>query len=333
MFDGECKTRIFNLQNGNINFVTPNYIPSFSSRDDRYLKDRINALLPEIPQQVILISAYDYHNLKMDGHITSQYIKESFNDKLLFLDSGGYELQFSDSDDWTPLRYKQIIEELHPSFFVGYDRIPSYDNLSDTCSLIGESVNFIKDYPRGRVLLIHFSLKNNPQKEISSFANTLQEHSDYFDILGIPEREIGANVIQRAKFISCLRNELDKRGIVKPIHIFGCSDPVSMVLFVLSGADFFDGLGWIKYAFDLDNLRTCEKSQLPFLKCDCIACNNVNWNNVSLEEYEYRLLIHNLYAYDNFFFDLREAIIHNETAKFIGKMGISTQIKEVLEGF
>lgn len=333
MFDGEYNTRIFEFKNGNIKFITPNYIPSFSSREDHYLKERINALLHEIPQEVILISAYDYYNLKRNGHITTKFIGKSLKEKLLFLDSGGYELQFSDNDEWTPLKYKQTIEEINPTFFVGFDRIPSYEKLSDTNSLIYESVEFLKDYSgSGRVLLMHFSLMNNPQKEIQSFVKILQKFSNYFDILGIPEREIGTNIFQRIQFVSCLRKELDKNEILKPIHIFGCSDPLSVILLTLSGADIFDGLGWIKYAFDVKNLRTMERSQLPFLNCDCIACKNVNWYNISAEEYENRLLIHNLYAYDNFFFDFREAIINNEIPKFIEEIKLSSSFDQILEG-
>lgn len=332
MFEGEYNTRIFDFKKGNVNFITPNYIPSFSSREDHYLKERINALLDEIPQQVILISAYDYYNLKRAGHITTKFIEKSFKEKLLFLDSGGYELQFSDGDDWTPLKYKQTIEEMHPAFFVEYDRIPSYKKPSDTNSLIYESIEFLKDYStNGRVLLMHFSLMNNPQKEIQSFVKTLQKFSDYFDILGIPEREMGANIIQRTQFIYYLRKELDKEEILKPIHIFGCSDPISLILLTLSGADIFDGLGWIKDAFDVENLRTMEGSQLPFFNCDCIACKNMNWQNISAEEYEYRLLIHNLYAYDNFFFDFRKAIISNEITEFIEKIKLNSSFGKVLE--
>lgn len=266
------------------------------------------------------------------GHITTKFIEKSFKEKLLFLDSGGYELQFSCDDNWTPLKYKQTIEEMHPTFFVGYDKIPSYEKPSDTNSLIYESIEFLKDYStNGRVLLMHFSLMNNPHKEIQSFVKTLQEFSGYFEILGIPEREMGANIIQRTQFVSCLRNELDKKDILKPIHIFGCSDPTSLILLALSGADIFDGLGWIKYAFDTENLRIIESSQLPFFNCNCIACKNVNWYDISAEEYESRLLIHNLYAYDNFFFDLREAIISNEILEFIKKMKLSSSFNKVLE--
>ena len=297
-----------------MDFVTPNYIPSFSSRDDHYLKERITSLLDAIPQQTILISAYDYCGLNTGGHIVPSFIRNSFKEKLLFLDSGGYELQFSIVDSWDRSKYKTIIDELTPTFFVGYDRIPSYQVKSNTLEIINTGIDFLKEFPnnKGKVLLLHFSIQNKPVEEIEAISNQLEKYKEYFDIIGFPEREIGANIIQRTVFIKKLREELDARNILKPLHVFGCSDPISIILYVLAGADLFDGLGWIKHAFDRENLLNVERSHLPFLECDCLACKNENWDEMSHGEYEYRLLTHNLDAYDNLFYQLRDRIIRGE---------------------
>ena len=314
IFEGEFQSRILHTKDKGLDFITPDYIPSFSSRDDRYLKERINSLLDMIPQQTILISAYDYYNLKSKGYITSKFIENSFKEKLLFLDSGGYELQFSKRDDWNRAKYKSVLGELNPNFFVGYDRIPSYEVKSNTSEIINNGIGFLKEFSenKGHVLLLHFSIKNKPVEEIKTISSLLEQYIDYFDVIGFPEREIGANIIQRTIFVKKLREELDTRDIIKPLHVFGCSDPTSIILYVLAGADLFDGLGWIKYAFDKENLLNVERSQLPFLDCDCLACKNENWDEISSDEYEYRLLTHNLYAYDNLFYQLRDRIIRDE---------------------
>ena len=319
MLDGEYNTRIFNLKRKSLNFITPNYIPSFSSRDDPYLKERINTLLPQIPQPTILISAYDFYNLEREGHITYEFIRESFKDKLLFLDSGGFELQFSNENTWNPDNYKQIISKLDPQFFVGYDRIPSYNKISNTKEVVYKSIQFLTKLNRnnGRVLLFHFSIQNFPIEEIETIVQIILDNNEHFDIIGFPEREIGANIIQSCCFVRMLRHYLDKKNIFKPIHIFGCSDPLSIILLVLSGADFFDGVGWIKYAFDNVNMRNVERYQLPFLKCSCIACDKVNWSKVSNGEYEHRLLIHNLHSIEDFFYELRDKIIHQKMGEMI----------------
>jgi predicted RNA-binding protein len=293
----------------------------------------MNALLPQIPQQTILISAYDYYNLKKEGDITPQTIKESFKNKILFLDSGGFEIQFSHEDKWSVHKYKNVISELDPQFYVGYDRIPSYDKTSNTKEEVWKSLKFLKDYDRnnGRVLLFHFSTKNIPIEEMDSIIELISKHSGFIDIIGFPEREIGANIIQTCRFVKTLRERLDEKQIFKPIHIFGCSDPISITLFVLAGADIFDGVGWIKYAFDKANLRNVERSHLPLLKCDCIACNRVNWSKVSSGEYEYRLLIHNLYNIEEFLYELRNKIIYQKLEDTIQGSGLEQTINMIFE--
>jgi hypothetical protein len=333
VFEGQYNTRIFDLKKKNLDFITPNYIPSFSSREDHFLKERINALLPQIPQQTILISAYDYYNLKTEGDITPQIIKASFKEKLLFLDSGGFEMQFSHGDEWSVDKYENVISELDPQFYVGYDRIPSYDNISNTKEVVRKSLEFLKEHNRdnGRVLLFHFSIKNIPIIEIDSIIELISAYNGLIDIIGFPEREIGANVIQSCRFVKILRERLDEKQIFKPIHIFGCSDPISIILFVLAGADIFDGVGWIKYAFDRVNLRNVERSHLPFFKCDCVACNEVNWTNVSSGEYEYRLLIHNLHSIEEFFYELRNEIINQKLEEIIQEKGLESIVNRIFD--
>jgi len=42
---------------------------------------------------------------------------------------------------------------------------------------------------------------------------------------------------------------LDKADSNIPIHVFGSLDPISTPLYFLSGADYFDGLTWLRYAY------------------------------------------------------------------------------------
>ncbi len=287
--------------------------------------------MPWIPQKTVLISAYDYYNLERDGYLNTEEVRASFNHKFLFLDSGGFELQYSNNDDWNPEKYKQVILELNPHFYVGYDRIPSYERTSHTSEVISKSIDFLKksDKSKQKVLLIHFSPKNNPQLEIKEIVEIIYQNYEFIDIIGFPEREIGSNIIQSCQFIKLFRDQLEKRQILKPIHIFGCFDPISVILFVLAGADIFDGLGWLKSSFDNGNLKKFEKSQLPFFNCKCIACNDVNWSKISSEEYEKRLLIHNLHSVEDFFYELRNNIIEQEMETMIKRYDLDSIVKRI----
>jgi hypothetical protein len=51
------------------------------------------------------------------------------------------------------------------------------------------------------------------------------------------------------KNIAKLRQTLDEAGIKVPIHVFGSLDTVTTPLYFLAGADIFDGLTWLRFAF------------------------------------------------------------------------------------
>ena len=70
-----------------------------------------------------------------------------------------------------------------------------------------------------------------------------------FDIVGITETELGDSILDRMANIALLRKAMDAAGIIKPLHVFGSLDPICTPLYFLAGADIFDGLSWIRFAY------------------------------------------------------------------------------------
>ncbi|OKO67858.1 hypothetical protein AC629_42465, partial [Bradyrhizobium sp. NAS80.1] len=70
-----------------------------------------------------------------------------------------------------------------------------------------------------------------------------------FAVVGVTEKEIGDSILTRMANVARLRKALDKHYPDLPIHIFGSLDTISTYLFFLAGADVFDGLTWLRYAF------------------------------------------------------------------------------------
>jgi hypothetical protein len=68
-------------------------------------------------------------------------------------------------------------------------------------------------------------------------------------VIGFTEKEIGNSVFERMQNIAKIRLALNKAGIVSPIHIFGSLDTVTTLFYFVTGADIFDGLTWLRYAF------------------------------------------------------------------------------------
>jgi hypothetical protein len=70
-----------------------------------------------------------------------------------------------------------------------------------------------------------------------------------FDVIGFTEKELGRSMIDRMVAIANLRLAMNAADVKIPIHVFGSLDPLSICLYFLSGAEIFDGLTWIRYAF------------------------------------------------------------------------------------
>ncbi len=69
-------------------------------------------------------------------------------------------------------------------------------------------------------------------------------------MIGVTEDEIGESMADRLGFLMELRRALETAGVSTPIHVFGGLDPLMTPLYFWAGADVFDGLSWIRYAYE-----------------------------------------------------------------------------------
>ena len=51
------------------------------------------------------------------------------------------------------------------------------------------------------------------------------------------------------KNIAQIRRALDGVGLDTPLHVFGSLDTVTTPMYFMAGADIFDGLTWLRFAF------------------------------------------------------------------------------------
>jgi hypothetical protein len=230
---------------------TPLLVPSFSSKGFPDV-DKIIKYSSEIIEGPMLISAYDLHYKKIQSPFDFA--------SLIFLDSGGYEAakeaELSDFGDkahvpkpWTQAMHETQLAKWKPSVptvLISYDhpkeRVPikkqirrAKDMAQNRSGLLREIL--LKPETSGQTLLQMDSiLRNTP---------ALGE----FDVIGVTEKEIGNSIIRRMQNIAKLRRALDGAGFETPIHIFGSLDTVTTPLYFLAGADIFDGLTWLRFAF------------------------------------------------------------------------------------
>lgn len=183
---------------------------------------------------------------------------------LVFIDSGGYELG-TDLDSSEP---KHLPQEPMPFTAVDYEtelkrltklsgRVPFVITNFDWDAKQTPIVNQIRaaqqlftgfpDWMHNILLKPH-----DPNGEVLDVKEIVR-HVDKlrrFDIVGVTEKELGKNLLDRLKSIAKLRTAMNEASVEAPIHVWGGLDPVITPLYFFAGADIFDGVSWLRYAYN-----------------------------------------------------------------------------------
>ena len=206
-------------------------------------------------RESLLVSAYDIHH----GYIPKP--TRYFQDKvLIFLDSGGYEL----AADWDSTEPKQGTHRSRPFSEQGYRRVLSslptripimianYDWSSrkkPLLSQIRDAQRLFTDFSQPN-LLSSFILKPGKWKYLN--LDDVLPHLEklrFFKCLGVVEKELGEDLLARLVTVAKLRDALEEGHIYLPIHVWGGLDPIATPLYFFAGADIFDGVSWLRYAY------------------------------------------------------------------------------------
>lgn len=228
----------------------PLMIPSFSSRGFDNLKE-IFTILTSYISEVCLVSAYDIDHCFLN--LSDIYVAD-----LLFVDSGGYETKQSEEiyeDDngynvpksWSSQRHLNVLQALEPLseiVVISYDEKengPTQDQVKCAKELFEQFPDYASDF----LLKPELKQKFIIPELIKPYLQTLSE----FSILGVTEKELGPNLWKRCHNLIEIRSILTACGNEIPIHVFGCLDPPTCILYLMCGANIFDGLPWLKFAF------------------------------------------------------------------------------------
>lgn len=248
-----ARKRIIRRRNAEVLGGTPLLIPSFSSKGFGFIEKAVEAT-DGLIHDAALISAYDLH------HDHLQTVPDQ--QKLLFIDSGGYEaqkdfeaLKFGKTDHepkpWSREFHKAALNRYHE--IVPNTILISYDNPNERLPLPDQiyfaDLLFSSYRECAREILVKPETPSEELLNVDSICDKIDSLSS-FDIIGFTEKELGASLDERLINVTKIRDALTRLGQDTPIHIFGCLDPLSTPLFYLAGADIFDGLSWIRFAFD-----------------------------------------------------------------------------------
>lgn len=242
-----------------VTLETPMLVPSFSSKGfwiGKSGESEVNdicSVASEYLTETMLISAFD---------IACEYLPifESAITELTFVDSGGYEI--SDFHDLSavyrhPLKIQEwSVEKLTevysswpehiPAVFVSYDHPKLRKSLHEQ---IDSAKELLSNYPRQlHTLLIKPETEGQHYVQVRNVVASCEDLRG-FQILGFTEKELGNSILKRMANIAEIRIAMDDKNINIPIHIYGSLDPITSILYFLSGAEIFDGLTWLRYGY------------------------------------------------------------------------------------
>lgn len=215
----------------------------------------------------LLISAFDiHHDLILDRDRLSSDVASSVyaNPEILFIDSGWYETQrwadvgqvYEDTrtvrEHWTREAFEAVVDSIDErvqAVLVNWDlgrgendEQPSYEEQIESAQeFFSKRKHFLSD-------VVLKPPKKATQHRLADIAPVLARLRG-FDIVGVAEKDLGNTFIGRLETLAALRVKLDQEGVDKPIHLFGGLDPLYTPLYFAAGAEIFDGLSWLRYAY------------------------------------------------------------------------------------
>jgi len=246
-----------------VEVVTPLLVPSFSSKGFQQSENGVSAvqkalaLTSEWLTDAMLLSAYDiaYEEIPAPEDLLC-------TPDLIILDSGGYEAGFDqdlstavvhphEPKEWTQGHVRTVFDRWPDRFaamFVSYDH-PGYR--APVATQVEEARKLFGSYPNQLHMLLLKPETTNQNYLRSALAAVCKEPSllSDFDCVGVTEKELGSSLLARMRGVAELRMALDASGSATPIQVFGALDPISACLYFVAGAEIFDGLTWLRYAY------------------------------------------------------------------------------------
>lgn len=245
---------------------TPMLVSSFSSKGFQFVKEKGKMrsqaveLLKETAEylsETVLLSAYDLKYFFPKAEKLREY---RFFPQVVFLDSGGYETiddyDFSESykhpvmkRKWSPDFHTKVLNnwpKYYPAIIISYDN--GNERRKSLKHQIDRANELFAKYPHQ---LNDFLIKPEKKGEKIDVSEVVDNISllRKFNIIGFTEKELGESIIERMHNIKRIRASLNKIECSSPIHIFGNLDPLTSALYFIAGAEIFDGLTWLRFAF------------------------------------------------------------------------------------
>jgi hypothetical protein len=307
-------SRLIEIEIDGKTLMTPTYFPAISSFGIKYSFSSLISLFLVHKYPRVLISAYDWYFLSSQiREEIRKEISEYSIDSFIFLDSGVFESFWRADKRWNHKLHKAAMSTARFDFYSSYDVLPQ-----------GKSKNFLQKTIKGIVDSRNLSEKGGffpiihgcPDELVLATEKLTRNYPKLCNFIAISERDCGEGIIEKARTIKRIRKALDagtKNNRSRILHILGCGDPLSMLLFTFAGANSFDSLDWIKYLIEPNRLILNTFSHLDLVNCDCAVCAGPQRPYVEI------VFLHNLLFYQKYVLQIQSLIKENSLGVLLGR--------------
>lgn len=236
----------------------PGVFMSVSSHETQVSPEDAVRLAKTFGCQTVLTSAYDWASNRVTKKRTKALAQLHSSGALIFMDSGNYEAQRRNDKTWTPKHYADTLKTAPHDLACTFDVLPAPKDPDKAFEALITGAKRDAGFTSAPIIpIVHcprlrgggYDLQHLP-KLMHDLALELKP-----PLLAVPERELGAGLIERAREMRRLREALDVLPFYQPVHLLGTGNPWSIVALAAAGADSFDGLEWCRVAVDRDTNR------------------------------------------------------------------------------
>lgn len=300
---------IYKIENMSKVVESPFFFPSISTIRTNHKFEEYLQLLIKTEYPGFLISAYDIYHSENEN-IFDEVSKLTDNSIFVLMDSGNYEAYWKKDKKWSFNKLDKVLKETNVNLCFSFDIFrKEKDSIKDHVS---ETIKFTAMTGGSQQSGITIPIIHSEPNEMLDVVEQVVEGINP-QIIGIVERELGSNILERAILLTKIRKKLQKMKRDIPIHLLGAGNPVSLLTYFLCGADFFDALEWCKTVVNPKTGHLHHFIQRDLFACDCDACK------MKHIPYGIQTMSHNLLFYQQFMNEIQLSYKNKTLKKVIKK--------------
>jgi queuine/archaeosine tRNA-ribosyltransferase len=282
---------------------------------------------------IMLISAYDLVGPRLDKQIFNQLARFRKQGGVVLLDSGNYEASRLGDSAWSPRDLGEALANAPHDMAFFFDVMAPLKDPARSAKQILKALDRDRRGTAAPVMPIVHAPKQRVGYDLSMLPSvvSLVARSAQSPLIAVPERELGAGLVERGRTVQKIRRALDSLPFYQPLHILGTGNPWSIAVFAAAGADSFDGLEWCRMAVDVETMRLNHFQHFDFFTYQTrVAASPVTTAALDDESVKFagKVAFHNLDFFHKFAADLQQAVERGSVEAFVtGILGRSNTIQ------